>query len=156
MPSRRDQIALTPAEQRAYLESSHTIILTTLDRHGYPHSVAMWYLAEPDGSVLMTTFRKSQKVKNIERDPRCSLLIEDGRTYPELKGLLIRGRATIDPDTEHVLDALERVNVKYNGLQPAPGLRDAMRGQASKRVLLRITPERVSSWDHKKLGAGVY
>jgi len=155
MPSRRDLIALTPAEQRAYLDASHTIILTTLDRHGYPHSVAMWYLADPDGSVVMSTFRKSQKVKNVERDPRCSLLLEDGRTYPELKGLLIRGRATIDPSTEHVLDLLERVNVKYHG-GPIDGMRDAMRGQASKRVILRITPERVSSWDHKKLGSGVY
>jgi|SRR5688572_14599787 PPOX class probable F420-dependent enzyme len=155
MPSRRDAIALTPAEQQTYLDHSHTIVFTTLDRRGYPHSVAMWYLADPDGSVVMTTFRKSQKVKNLERDSRCSLLLESGRSYPELKGLLIRGRATIDGEVERVLDVLERVNRKYNQ-GPIEGIREALRGQASKRVLVRVRPERVSSWDHAKLGAGVY
>jgi PPOX class probable F420-dependent enzyme len=155
MPSRRDQIALSPAEQRAYLEGAHTIILTTLDRHGYPHSIAMWYVVESDGAVTMTTFRKSQKVKNVERDPRCALLVESGRAYPELKGLLIRGRAVLDTDVEHVLDVLERINQKYNQ-GSGPGVRDALRAQAAKRVVLRIPPERVASWDHAKLGLGVY
>jgi nitroimidazol reductase NimA-like FMN-containing flavoprotein (pyridoxamine 5'-phosphate oxidase superfamily) len=80
--SRRDQITLTPEEQRAYLAQSHTIILVSNDPRGYPHPVAMWYLAEPDGTVVMTTFRKSQKSVNLRRDPRCTLLVESGRTYP--------------------------------------------------------------------------
>ncbi|HWP64434.1 MAG TPA: PPOX class F420-dependent oxidoreductase [Candidatus Limnocylindria bacterium] len=156
MPSRRDQIALTPAEQREYLESSHTIILTTIDRRGYPHSVAMWYAVDPaDGAVVMTTFRKSQKVKNIERDPRCALLIESGREYAKLKGLLIRGRATIEDGKEHVLDVLERISQKYHGTS-GQGVRQAMAGQAAKRVVLRVVPERISSWDHSKLAPGVY
>lgn len=119
----------------------------------------MWYAIDSDGSLLMTTYAKSQKAVNLRRDPRCSLLLETGATYAELKGLLIRGRATLDPDTEHVLDVLERVHARgYFGEVPPGGtgtLRDAMRGQASKRVALRIQPERVSSWDHRKLG-GAY
>ncbi len=154
--SRRQQIALTPEEQRAYLAQSHTIILVSNDGHGYPHPVAMWYLTEADGAVIMTTFRKSQKSVNLRRDPRCTLLVESGRTYPELKGLIIRGRAEIDDDTEHVLDVLEAVQRKYNPGLSLEGLRDAMRGQASKRCLIRVRPERVSSWDHAKLGPGVY
>lgn len=153
--NRRAAIALTPDERRQYLETSHTIILTSLDRHGYPHSVAMWYVAEPDGVVVMTTFQKSQKAVNLRRDPRCALLVESGETYPELKGLLMRGRAELDTDTEHVLDVLERVNAKYRQW-PGDGLREAMRGQAQKRLLVRVRPERISSWDHAKLGAGVY
>jgi PPOX class probable F420-dependent enzyme len=153
--NRRKLIELTPAEQKEYLEKEHTVILTSLDRHGYPHPVAMWYVVAPDGDVLMTTFAKSQKTLNLRRDPRCALLVETGRTYPELKGLLIRGRASIDPDTEHVLDVLETVHGKYNTPGPSEGLRDVLRHQASKRVVLRIKPERVSSWDHKKLG-GAY
>jgi len=151
---RRTEIALTPAEQRQFLEESHTIILSTLDRHGYPHSVAMWYVVDPDGTVLMTTFAKSQKALNLRRDPRCSLLVESGRKYEDLKGLLVRGRAILEADTERVLDLLERVHEKYNR-GPAAGLRDAMRHQASKRVLVRVRPERISSWDHRKLG-GAY
>src|SRR5438552_4416423 len=148
---RRNEIALTPEERQAYLRDSHTIILSTLDRQGYPHSVAMWYVVDPDGTVLMTTFAKSQKALNLRRDPRCSLLVESGRKYKDLKGLLVRGRATLEADTERVLDLLERVHEKYNR-GPAAGLRDAMRHQASKRVLIRVRPERVSSWDHRKLG----
>jgi len=152
---RRKTIALTDAEQRQYLDESHTIILTSLDGHGYPHPVAMWYVVDPDGAVVMTTFGKSQKALNLRRDPRCALLIESGRTYPELKGLLIRGRATLEQDTEKVLDVLERVHAKYGMPGTAQGMRDVMRGQARKRVVVRVHPERVSSWDHAKLG-GAY
>jgi len=146
---------MTPEEQRRYLADAHTVILTSIDRQGYPHSVAMWFLVEPDGTVVMTTFRKSQKALNLRRDPRCALLVESGETYPELKGLLIRARAEVVDDTERVLDTLEAVNRKYQQW-PGDGLREAMRGQAAKRCLLRIHPVRVSSWDHAKLGAGVY
>ena len=152
---RRKTIALAPEEQRRFLEVSHTIILTSLDRQGYPHSVAMWYVADPDGTVVMTTFAKSQKAVNLRRDPRCALLVESGRTYPQLKGLLIRGQAALDGDVEHVLDVLARVHAKYNAPGPADGLREAMRGQARKRVVIRVRPERVASWDHAKLG-GAY
>jgi PPOX class probable F420-dependent enzyme len=152
--ARRRKIALTPAEQRDYLEGSHTCILTSLDRHGYPHSVAMWYVVEPNGTVAMTTFAKSQKAVNLRRDPRCAVLIESGRTYDELKGLLIRGRAALVDDTTEVLDLLGRVHEKYNHGQAAE-VRDALLAQARKRVLIRVRPERVSSWDHQKLG-GAY
>src|SRR5262245_15691168 len=154
--NRRAQIALTPEEQREYLAQSHTIILVSNGRHGFPLPVPMWYLVEPDGAVAMTTFRKSQKSLDLRRDPRCTLLVESGRTYPELKGLIIRGRAEIDDDTEHVLDVLETIQRKYNPGIAREGLRDALRGQASKRCVVRVRPERVSSWDHAKLGPGVY
>jgi PPOX class probable F420-dependent enzyme len=153
--NRRKQIELTDDERQRYLEDAHTIILTTIDKRGYPHSVAMWFMVDPDGSVVMTTFQKSQKVLNIRRNPKVALLIESGRSYESLKGLLIRGTATVEPDTEKVLDLLERVNVKYHGLKPDPALREGLRGQASKRCIVRIHPERVASWDHQKLG-GAY
>src|SRR5262245_40720101 len=152
--NRRAQIALTAEEQKRFLEEAKTIILTSIDPRGYPHSVAMWFAVDPDGSVVMTTFAKSQKTLNLRRDPRCALLVETGTSYEELKGLLIRGRATIDPDTEHAVDVLERIHRKHGGEQPE-GLRDVLRGQARKRVVVRVRPERVASWDHRKLG-GVY
>ena len=151
---RRHEIALTPAEQREFLETSHTCILTSLDRHGYPHSVAMWYVVDPDGAVAMTTFAKSQKAVNLRRDPRCAVLIESGHRYDELKGLLIRGRATLVADTERVLDLLGRVHEKYNRGQ-ASEVREALLAQARKLVIIRVHPERISSWDHRKL-AGTY
>ena len=154
--NRREQIALTPDEQQRFLADAHTIILGTNGPKGHPQLTAMWFIVDPDGTILMTTFAKSQKAKNLERDPRCTLLVESGRSYPELRGVMITARVTLVRDTERVLDLLERVNVKYNGLEPSAELRNALRGQASKRVLLRFTPVKTSSWDHAKLGAGVY
>ena len=154
--NRRDQIALTPDEQRKYLDEGHTIVLGTNGVRGHPQLTAMWYVNDPDGTIWMTTFAKSQKTKNVERDPRVTLLIESGRTYPELKGLMITANVEIIRDIERVLDMLERVNVKYNGLEPSPELRAALRGQASKRVLLKFKTVKIASWDHAKLGAGVY
>ncbi len=154
--NRRTQIALSPDEQRRFLDESHTIILGTNGPKGHPQLTAMWYVNDGADAIWMTTFAKSQKTKNLERDPRVTLLIETGRTYSELKGLMITARVEIIRDVERVLDMLERVNVKYNGLEPSAELRAALRGQASKRVLLKFTPLKTSSWDHAKLGAGVY
>jgi len=152
--SRRHQIALTPAEQREFLASAQTMTLASVDRHGYPHLVAMWFVVDPDGTVLMTTYAKSQKALNLRRDPRCTLLVERGLQYDQLQGVMIRGRATLDGDVERTLDVLARIHTKHGGEQP-DGLRDILRAQARKRVTVRIAPERVSSWDHRKLG-GVY
>lgn len=152
--SRRNAIALTPAEGQMFLEQARTITLASVDRHGYPHLVAMWFVADPDGSILMTTYAKSQKALNVARDARCTLMVESGLSYDQLRGLMIRGRATLDHDEERTLDVLTRIHAKHGGEQP-PGLRDVLRAQARKRVVIRITPERVSSWDHTKLG-GVY
>jgi PPOX class probable F420-dependent enzyme len=153
--NRRNQIALTPDEARRYLVDAHTIVLATNDSRGYPHLVAMWFAVEPGGTVVMTTFGKSQKVQNVRRDPRCTLLVESGRTYDQLQGLMIRGHADVDGDTEHVLDTLELVHKKYGMPGEGASLREALTQQARKRVVIRIRPERTASWDHRKL-AGVY
>lgn len=153
MPSRRSQVALTPEERRAYLEQSYTIVLATNGPGGYPHAVAMWYVVDPDGTVSMTTFAKSQKVRNLERDPKCALLVESETAYDKLKGLLIRGRAAIVRDPPTILAALLRINGKYHQ-GPEELIRPVFEKQALKRVLLRITADRISSWDHSKLGGG--
>jgi PPOX class probable F420-dependent enzyme len=144
---------MTAEEQAAYLANAKTIILASIDGRGYPHSIAMWF-SVIDGLVHMTTFRKSQKIVNVRRNPKVSLLVESGTRYVELRGLLIRGTAEIIDDTEVCLDILTEIQSRYEG-QNVPGLREILRGQAAKRVALRIHPERVASWDHSKLG-GAY
>lgn len=151
--SRRNVIQLTPDEQRQFLEERKTIILSTIDHRGYPHTVPMWYVVD-DGAVLMTTYAKSQKTANIDRNPKVSLLVESGVTYETLKGVLIRGRAELVRDVDVCTRVLTRVHEKMTGsLQP--GIDEAMKAQARKRVVIKVTPERMSSWDHRKLG-GVY
>ncbi len=153
MPSRRDEIRLTPEERRAFLAQGRTIYLATNGRRGFPHVVAMWYALDGDDTVVMTTFRKSQKVRNLERDPRSSLLLEEGDRYERLKGLLLEGRCEIVDDEERTLATLAAIASRMGAAaHPTREVLEAMRPQARKRVTLRFHAEREASWDHAKLG----
>jgi PPOX class probable F420-dependent enzyme len=149
--SRRDAIALTPDEVSEYLATQKTVVLCSVGPDGLPDPVGMWYLVEPDGSLLMTTYGRSQKVQNVRREPRVAALVEDGEAYGELRGVQLTGPVEIDDDDERVLDVMVRVAGKYSGAPDSPEVRDALRAQAAKRVLLRLVPEKVVSWDHRKL-----
>jgi len=157
--SRRDQIRMTEAEQKAFLAGAQTIVICSLDPRGYPHPMPMWFALEDDGAVVMTTFTKSQKIKNLERDPRVSLLAESGTVYAELRGVVLQGEAELVREKEQVLDILARVGAKSaGGAGNAPNpeqLRSALMATVPKRTGIRVRPERVVSWDHRKLG-GVY
>jgi PPOX class probable F420-dependent enzyme len=157
--SRRDQIRMTDAELATYLAKSQTITISSINKDGTPHPMPMWFGVEPDGSIVMTTFTKSQKIANIQRDPRVSLLVESGgAVYSSLKGAVIYGRAQLIRDTEQVVDILTRVSTKTlenPDDKTRDGIRTAVRGTAPKRTGIRIRPEKVVSWDHSKLG-GVY
>jgi PPOX class probable F420-dependent enzyme len=145
-------------EVRAFLEASKTIILTSNGRGGYPHPMPMWFGLDPDGSVRMTTFRASQKVKNLKRDPRVSLLAESGQEYAQLMGVVLYGRAQLIDDLDVVTQTLLAVSTRG---QPAldaaarEGMAKVVAKTAAKRVCIRVAPERVVSWDHRKLG-GTY
>ena len=110
MPSRRELIQMTQEEQRAFLDAARTIILCSAGRDGVPHPMPMWFALDDAGAVLMTTFAKSQKIRNLEREPRVSLLVEAGESYGELRGVVLYGKAELEPDTERVLDVLARVS----------------------------------------------
>ena len=128
--SRRDQIRMTDAERDKYLAEAQTIIICSIGPGGFPHPMPMWFGMESDGNVVMTTFTKSQKIKNIERDPRVSLLAETGTAYAELRGVVIYGKAELVRDKEQVLDILAKVSAKSAGGAgnvPDPGaLRNAL------------------------------
>ena len=151
--NRRNQIAMTADEQAAFLANAKTIILTSIDSRGYPHSVAMWF-ALIDGLVHMTTFRKAQKVVNLQRNPKVALLVESGTHNSELRGLLIRGDAELVEDVDLCTEILVDIQSRYYG-STDPAVREALKKQAEKRVAVRVPPDRVASWDHSKLG-GAY
>ena len=151
--TRREAIQLTPNERDEFLLQARTIVLSTIDQRGYPHSVAMWYVMDGD-RCLMTTYAKSQKAMNIRRNPRVALMTESGTTYETLKGVLIRGQAELIQDTDFCAGVLARVHRKMSGAMPE-GIEEALKAQARKRVVIKVVPERISSWDHGKLG-GVY
>jgi PPOX class probable F420-dependent enzyme len=152
--SHRAEIAIDDAEQRRYVAEAMTIILVSNGRDGYPHAVPMWFTVDDDGCIYMTTYGRSQKAVNLRRDPKVALLVESGLRYDQLKGVLIRGHAEVLDDLELAVRTLIRIQTKHMGAL-AEGVEDVMRQQARKRVVIKITPERVASWDHAKLG-GAY
>jgi len=150
---RKDDIAMTRDEIRSYLLEGHTMTLVSNGPRGYPHAVAMFYALDDDLGVRIATYASSQKVRNIERDPRVTLLVESGHAYSELQGVMIEGRAEIVKDLELTVATMIEANARTGS--PLPDIElipdDVKRKMAGKRVLLRIQPERFVSWDHGKL-----
>ena len=154
MPSRRETIQLTEEEKRNYATSEKTLIIVSNGKDGFPHPMPMWFYADEEGNFYCSTFKKSQKVFNFQRDPRASLLIESGEEYAELKSLLVYARCEIIDDYEQVLDTLVKINTKGREVSAteAEALRGAVAKTADKRVVLKFIPEGEVSWDHAKLG----
>ncbi len=154
MPSRRDLIRMTPEEERAYLLAERRVILVTNGPDGMPHPVPMNYGLDAEGRLLITSFRKSQKVRNLERDPRATLLVESGRTYAELKSVMAYSDVEIVTDPDGIAAGMARINAEEKlAASLSSDMSDQVRASLAKRVLLRFTPFRTVSWDHAKLGA---
>jgi PPOX class probable F420-dependent enzyme len=153
--SRRDEIELSEAEQRELLESERIVVVASIGSRGWPHSMPLWYVPR-DGEVWIYTYAKSQKVRNLERDPRATLLLETGREYAELRGVMIEAEAEIHRDIDTVYPLAEELTLRYaEGLRSVEGdAEEALRAQARKRVAIRFTPRRTATWDHRKLGGG--
>ena len=155
MPSRRDQIKLTPQEVAAFLAAERVANVASFGPDGWPHLISLWYVMR-GADPWVWTYAKSQKVKNLERDDRATALVESGTEYAELKGVMLKTRAHIERDTEKVLDFAGELFAKYQGADPgSDDMREALRGQAAKRVAIRFEVVEAVSWDHSKIG-GVY
>jgi PPOX class probable F420-dependent enzyme len=150
--NQRAQVTMTEDEIASFLQVSRTATIATLGRDGYPHLVAMWY-GLIGGKVYFETKAKSQKAVNLRRDPRVSCSIEAGETYDQLRGVCIQGTAAIIDDTgsDEYWAAGASVFERYQGPyseEMRPGLELMM----NKRIVVRIDPARIRSWDHRKLG----
>ncbi len=156
MPSRRDQIKLTDDEQRELIENERIVVVSSLGPRGWPHLMPLWYVPR-DGEIWIWTYAKSQKVKNLERDPRATLLIETGIEYGELRGVQIEAEAELIRDLDQIVEYGMEMTVRYSeGIESVEGDAAAgLRAQAPKRVAIHFHPKRVATWDHRKLG-GVY
>jgi PPOX class probable F420-dependent enzyme len=150
MASRRDQIRMSDDELRAFLAEQMVMTVGTIGPNGRPHLMALWYV--PDGLELTGwTYAKSQKAKNLERDPRATVQVEDGVQYQELRGAMMECDVELDADAKpYGLKLFER----YAGTVDE-AITGMVEQQAPKRVGLRFKPTRIVSWDHGKLG-GVY
>lgn len=152
--SRRDQIRMSGAEVRAFLEAGRDLQVASINADGTPHLVTMWYELDVD-DVCFWTYAKSQKVVNLRRDPRITVLVATGDVYEELKGVSITGHAEVVDGLDDVLAFGQHLYAKYWGPVDSDVVREGVRAMGTKRVVIRVKAEKVVSWDHSKL-AGAY
>jgi PPOX class probable F420-dependent enzyme len=152
--SRRDQIRMSDQEVAEFLAEQRVVTCATLARDGWPHLMPLWYVLR-DGELWSWTYAKSQKVRNLERDPRATLQVEAGEAYQELRGVMIKADAVIHRSVDDVAALGAEIFRRYNTGEVGPDFLDAVTAQAAKRVGLQFVPRETATWDHRKLG-GVY
>lgn len=148
---------MSESERAAFLDEQRTVVVATNGRDGWPHLMPLWFVVR-DGELWSWTYAKSQKVRNLERDPRVTLQVEAGEEYQELRGVMVKARAVLHRDVDTVEAFGAELFARYTpGDGPAPPeVLEMVRAQAPKRVALQfVAAEPPVTWDHGKLG-GTY
>ena len=153
----RKDIAMNEAEIHEFLfAGARTLQVATLGKDGSPHLAPMWFVMV-DGKIVFRSFTKSQKIVNLMRDPRVSVLAEAGKGYSELRGVMIRGTATLVDSPGYVLEIYRGLAARYPIVGESPlqldndALQAAFGRFAPKNTAVIVEPRSVSSWDHTKL-----
>lgn len=157
MAKKREKIKMSAQEIASFLDEQRVMNVSTIGRDGWPHMTSLWYVMR-DSEPWVWTYAKSQKVRNIERDDRATLLVEAGNSYQELMGVMFKARAELHRALSAVASVGEELLNRYQGEQTAAiddAAREALRAQAAKRVAIQFHVEQVVTWDHSKLG-GAY
>jgi general stress protein 26 len=161
--SRREQIRMADDEALAFLAGEKTVVCATNGVDGWPHLMPLWYVIRRSGEAGASqlwawTFAKSQKVRNLERNPRATLQVEAGEEYHLLRGVMLRCEVVLHRDVETVTALGVEIFGRYGG-DPAgeasAEARELVRRQAPKRVGLQFVERSRATWDHRKLG-GAY
>lgn len=148
--NQRAQVSMSDAEVRDFVRSSRTMTVASLGPTGHPHLVAMWF-GFVDDAICFETKAKSQKVQNLRRDPRVSVLVEDGEVYEQLRGVCLEGTADVIDDPDFLWRVGVSVFERYMGPY-SEDKRPIVEFMLTKRVAVRVNVERTRSWDHRKLG----
>ena len=146
---------MAPDELGAFLMQERTVVCATNGKDGFPHLMPLWYVVRGD-ELWSWTFAKSQKVRNLERDPRATLQIEAGTRYEELRGVMLKADVTIHRDTDLVTELGLELYSRYapgDDGELADDVRAMVLAQAPKRVALQFSERSRASWDHRKLAA---
>lgn len=154
MAGNRDAVKLNDDEVAALLADNLKVQVASNGPDGVPHLTTLFYVVR-DGKIAFWTYGRSQKIRNLERDPRVSALVEDGVDYFELRGISIQGRAEIVRDYDGIFSIGSEVATRMLGADSFEALgdfgRETVEKQATKRVAVVIHPDKVATWDHRKL-----
>ena len=153
MASGRDAVRLSGEEVTAFLEDAMKVQVATIGPQGEPHLTTLFYVLE-EGRIAFWTYARSQKIANLRRDDRITCLVEDGEDYLELRGVSITGRARLLEEYDDVVRLGSRIAIRMaGGADLGDSGDDLVRLQARKRVVVVVEPDKVASWDHRKMAA---
>jgi nitroimidazol reductase NimA-like FMN-containing flavoprotein (pyridoxamine 5'-phosphate oxidase superfamily) len=147
----RERIRMSPQELAVFLAEERTVVCGTIGRGGFPHLMPLWYVVR-DGELWAWTYAASQKVRNLERDPRATLLVEAGEVYERLRGVMLTAETVIERDGAMVAALGLELYARYLDVVTEEVVTMIER-QAPKRVALRFVERSQTSWDHRKLVA---
>ena len=147
--NQRAAIRMTDAEIDEFLHGRHTMSVATMNHDDTIHVVAMWY-GFLEGCVAIETKTKSQKVRNLRRDPRMTCMVEAGDRYEDLRGVELVGRAEIVEEPDRMWEMGVDLFGRYQGTYTEE-MRPFVEAMLHKRVVVKLLVDRVVSWDHRKL-----
>jgi len=151
MSSGRSAVQMSTEEIEAFLRDDMKVQVATIGPDGAPHLTTLFYVVE-DGRIAFWTYGRSQKVVDLRRDPRITCLVEDGEDYFELRGVSIQGTARLVEDYDEIKALGSKVARRMAGDADLGELGDEIVSQqARKRVGIVVEPDRVASWDHRKM-----
>ena len=153
MSSLRDKIKMSEEELSSFLQKQISLQIGTINKDGSPHLTTMWYLYDGE-NFIFHTYTKSQKIINLKRDSRITLLTEAGNQYSDLQGIIVYGNAEIingKDSLEEVIRYMEMVGEKYVKDEEGAQYIEGMKLQAPKRSVVIVKPSKFISWDHTKI-----
>lgn len=150
--SERDFLRMSDDEVRAHLGECNRAHVATLLPDGRPHVVPLAYMIFED-HVCFWTDPSSQKIKNLRRDPRITCVVECGDDFAEFRAVQIVGDAELIDDVDRSRQAGEVLFSRSRG-ELTDDLRTYAAMLAPQRVVVKVKPLRIVSWDHRKM-AGV-
>ena len=153
MSSLRDKIKMSEEELSSFLQKQISLQIGTINKDGSPHLTTMWYFYDGE-SFIFHTYTKSQKIINLQKDPRITLLTEAGSQYSDLQGIIVYGNAEIingKDSLEEVIRYMEMVGEKYIKDEEGAQYIEGMKLQAPKRSVVIVKPSKFISWDHTKI-----
>ncbi len=146
MPVSRELLRLTPDELDELLTVTRTLRAGTVSSDGWPHVVPLWYVWA-DGMVWINSLRRSRRARDVQAGSPVALCVDDGFEYAELRGATLYGRFVVVPPEDADLPAIRRAfGEKYFGGIDIP--------MVKSHEWFRMRPERIVSWDFKKIPAG--
>jgi PPOX class probable F420-dependent enzyme len=152
--SGRTGVRMSDDEISDFLDTNLKVQVASIGKDGAPHLTTLFYIVL-DGKIAFWTYARSQKIRNLERDPRVSALVEDGIDYFELRGVSINGTAELVRDPDRIFEIGAAVAVRMVGANSLDDLgdvgRQAVERQATKRIAVVIHPDHVATWDHRKM-----